>query len=939
MLVIKRDGTPQPIDFEKIHWRIKSMCATPAILDFQKTERPDAYSVFNKLTPIYNADVDLITKKTIEGVYNKIPTTEIDKLSAEIAQDMCTTHPDNSTLATRILVSNLQKNIVEIMLTEFPDVPKDKIVASPFRYAMELLYQNLNDRNERAPLVAPYMVAIARKYSDKINEMLDLSRDFTNNNYRGMLIQENGYLFRINSLKNSTKKKFIIETPGISEMRIAIFMACAPSPCPNYYENLQSFIQSNPHLVKEKHRSKINEINRPNDKRLVSEFKDEYWNYVLDMVSNQLEISDYQWSRVKEIYDGMSCGRFTAATPTRYAAGSLRPQGSSCFLIAMEDDSLSGIYSTLKEQSQISKHAGGVGIWVHNIRSAGSYIAGTNGISSGLRPMLQVFDASSRYVNQGGKRPGTVSVYIEPWHPDIITVIRLKRKLTSTAGASNLFYAMWIPDEFLRCWIDGKDWYLFDPAICPKLYDSYDEAYSATYLSDDYVNQNKHKFLFTYRYRKYVRQGKYESKISPNTIMEEIVETIETEGVPYMLSKDACNRKSNHKNIGVIKSANLCTEIVEYSDKDQTAVCNLHSICLQKFVRPYNPTKDNERFKYNVSLHDDRTDYWTFDFEEFAKTVRIVQKNIDRLIDANYYPSEKCSNSNMKSRPNGIGVQSEADMFAMLRIPWNSKRANELRFYIFERMYYEALSSSVELSKVHGSYHYFDGSPASKGKLQFDLWKDEGKKISFGLSLNWDDLKNDIKKFGLRNSLFISPMPTASTSDIMGNNPSIEPFNSLIYVKKAKAGPISIVNKNLVKDLMSIGLWNTNMSDKIIANDGSIRDIPEIPQVLRDAYLTVYDLGPSDIVDAASVRGWFVDQSQSMNLFLKNLTMAELSKAWIRGWKRGLKTLSYYCRTTTSGSAQKAQIESINGDKIIEKKNDELLVCSRDNPDCLSCGS
>jgi len=940
MLVAKRKKEGhhvayQPIDFEKIHWRIKSMCCTPQILEFQKSKRPDAYSMFHNLPPLYHANVDLITKKTIEGVYDKIPTTEIDKLSAEVAQEMCVNHPENSTLATRILVSNLQKNVVEIMSEIFPD-DRSVISSRLFEYSMKSLYMNLNKHGERSPLVAPYLAAIASKYSDKINLIIDLTRDYMNHDYLGIKTLEKSYLFRINSLEDFSDKNFIVETPSIADMRIAISLVCAPIPCPTYYEEALDFIRDHPGVIKEKYRNE--NITDWKDKRLNSKlFKKLYWDYMLGKAIIETEVSDEQWSRIKDIYDGMSQGRFTPATPTRFAAGTLKPQGSSCFLIAMEDDSLSGIYNTLKEQSQISKHAGGVGIWAHNIRSTGSYIAGTNGHSNGLVPMLKMYNASSKYVDQGGgRRAGTVVIYVEPWHADIISFVRLKRKKGAESDrAKDLFYALWIPDEFFRCWKEGKDWHLFDPSVCPKLYDSYDEKFSDTYLSDDYVFNHKQDFLFTYRYRKYIKQKKYESVINPELLMEEVVETVKHEGVPYMLSKDSCNRKSNQKNIGVIKSSNLCTEIIQYSDSEQTAVCNLHSICLSKFARKFR-NGDNERFKYDTSLTDEKQDYYTFDFEEFAKTVAICQNNIDRLIDINYYPTEKCRRSNFRTRAQGLGVQGEADLMALLKIPWNSKKANELRFYIFERMYYECLKASVELAKVYGVYEYFEGSPASQGLLQFDLWEQEGKSISFKRSLDWDGLKEDIKRHGLRNSLFTAPMPTASTSDIMSNSPSIEPFGALIYIRSAGAGNVTIINKGLVNDLMSIGMWNKKMSDKILANHGSTKDIIEIPKKLRDAYLTVYDLEPEHVIDSASVRGWFVDQSQSMNLFFRNVTMSELSKAWTRGWKRGLKTLSYYCRTRPAATAQKAQIE-------VEKKEDEKEVdgpvCSRDNPDCLSCGS
>ena len=925
MLVIKRDGTPQPIDFEKIHWRIKSMCALPEILEFQRKERTDAYAIFSKLAPLRHADVDTITKKTIEGVYNNIPTTEIDKLSAEIAQEMCTIHPDNSVLATRILVSNLQKNVLEHMTKRFPNALREEISKNLFKYVMTALYFNLDKRGDCSPLVAPYLVAIAMKYSDQLNSLLDFSRDFNNHDYLGIKTLEKGYLFRVHSMENFDETNVIVECPGISDMRIAIGLACAPTPHTKFFQDTEEFISRHPEVRKSNKPGKIcNKL-----------FKKLYWEEKLKEALEKVNISEEQWTQITNTYSGMSTGKFTPASPTRFSSGTLYPQGSSCFLIAMKDDSLKGIYETLNQQAQISKHAGGIGIWFSSIRSNGSYIASANGVSSGIKPMLQVFNASSVYVNQCGRREGSCSCYIEPWHADIMTFIKLKRKKGADSDrARNLFYALWIPDEFFRCWKEKKDWYLFDPSICPKLLDSYDEGFLSTYLTDEYVNQNKDKYLFTYRYRKYIRQGKYESKISLEMLMEEVVKTVKDSGVPYMLAKDACNRKSNQKNLGVIKSSNLCTEIIQYSDAKETAVCNLSTICLNKFVKKFEEG-DDERFKYNVSLVEDKEDYLTFDWKEFSKTVCIVQNNIDRLIDLNFYPTEEARFSNIRHRPMGLGVQGESDMMAMFRLPWNSKEANKLRYYIFERMYYECLKASVELAKKNGPYETFRGSPASYGKLQFDLWKDEGKKISFELSLPWNELKEDIKKYGLRNSLFIAPPPTASTSSIMANSPSIEPFNSLVYIRKGGSGDITIMNKNLVNDLMSIGMWSKSMSDKILQNHGSVKDIFEIPKKLRDSYLTAYDMEPEDIIDTAFVRAWFVDQSQSMNLFFKNVTMSDLSKAWTRGWMRGLKTLSYYCRTRSATDSQKAQINTDTKKEIkVEGK-----ICSRDNKDCDSCGS
>ena len=938
---MKRDGRIEELNFSKIHLRIRSLCCRKNTLDFQKEQRPEAYEILHNLPPLEHADVDLITKKTIEGVYNNIPTTKIDKLSAEIAQEMCTIHPDNSVLATRIVVSNLRKNTEELFVKRFPGHTREEITHDLFKYAMRTLYFNLDKKGEHSPLVAPYLAAIAEKYSERINSILDYTRDFMNHDYLGIKMLEKGYLFRVNAMEGFSEKQQIVETPSMSDMRIAIGLACAPSPCPPVYpkDNVVALIRKFPEVIKEKYRSKdislVYASDEPQKHKFINSklFKKLYWENELNKATENITVSDDQWQMIQNSYDGMTLGKFTPASPSRFSMGSTRPQGSSCFLVAMKDDSLKGIYDTLAEQAQLSKFAGGVGVHVSNIRSTGSYIGGTNGNSNGLKPMLRVFNASTEYVDQGGRREGSIAIYLEPWHSDIIEFCTLRRKKGADSDrARRLFYALWIPDEFFRCLKEKKDWYLFDPAITPKLYNTYDEEFSSSYLTDEYVIQNKERLNFTYHYRKYIRQGKFEKKINPADLLNEVVETVKESGVPYMLAKDACNRKSNQKNIGVIRSSNLCAEIVQYSDATNTATCNLSSICLNKFVRKF-VVGDDENFKYNTSLEEGGQDYYTYDFEELGKIVRTIVTNIDRLIDLNFYPTEASRNSNMKTRAQGIGTQGESDVLAMLRLPWNSKEANRLRFYIYERIYYEALKRSMELSKEHGPYSEFSGSPASQGKLQFDLWTDEGKKISFSMSRKWEELKENITRYGLRHSLLTCAMPTASTSSIMSNSASIEPFNSLVYVRKSGAGDVTIINKNLVKDLMSINMWNKSISDKILLYHGTIQNIIEIPLILRKSYLTVYDMEPKDLIDAAFVRGWFMDQSQSLNLFIKNVTMTELSNAWTRGWSRGLKTLSYYIRSKPATISQKAQIEKH------ETPSMEGRVCSRDDPDCLSCGS
>lgn len=960
MELIKRDGSRQAVDFEKIHFRLKGLCSSEKVLDFQKQYRPEAYGIFSRLPEIKHADVDMISQKTIEGLFNGISTQQVDILSAEIAQEMCTRHSDNSVLASRILVSNMQKNVLEILVKRFPSVSRDEISENFFKYSMITLYHNLDKKGEQSPLVAPYLVAAAVKYSSIYNSLLNTSRDFRLD-YLGLKTLEKGYLLSVYASENIKGNRVIIETPSVADMRIATGLSLAPTPCPDYYAGAQEFILNNPVVLKVRKNGERKILPNKGDwKKCVNMklFKSLYWKYMLHVELTNLEshpITEEQWKNISDVYDGQSLGKFTTATPTRFSAGTLRPQGSSCFLVAMEDDSLTGIFNTFTEQGQISKYSGGVGIHVGNLRSAGSYIAGTNGTADGLKPMIQVISAISKYVNQGGKRPGSVAVYVEMTNPQIVDIIRMKRKKgPSTDIAPNLFYGLWISDEFFRCWREKKDWHLFDPAICPKLLDSYDEGFSTTYLSDEFVHANKEKYLFTYRYRKYIRQGKFESKISCQEIMEEIVETIRDEGVPYMLCKDACNRKSNQKNMGTIRSSNLCTEIIQYSDSENTSVCNLNSLCLNAFVREFRDG-DNESFKYDVSLNEPekvhpneglnegKHRYMTFDFEEFGRITGISQRTVDRLIDLNFYPTEKARRGNMRQRSQGLGVQGEADCLAMLKLPWNSKEAQRLRFYIYERMYYECLKSSMELSKINGPYEDFHGSPASQGILHFDMCRTEGQKISFALSMPWDELKENIKKYGLRNSTAIALMPTASTSSIMGNSPCFEPFNSMVYNRKGGGGDVTVFNRGLVDDLVSIGMWSQKMSDRILENHGSIQGFTDLPKKLRDAYLAAYDIEPEHLIDASFCRSWFVDQSQSLNLFVANASMSVLSKLWTRGWIRGQKTLSYYTRTRPATTAQKAQIESSGKFEKVEKVEKSVetedMVCYRGKDGCISCGS
>tara|TARA_B110000285_G_scaffold54499_1_gene62059 strand:+ start:135 stop:2369 length:2235 start_codon:yes stop_codon:yes gene_type:complete len=554
--------------------------------------------------------------------------------------------------------------------------------------------------------------------------------------------------------------------------------------------------------------------------------------------------------RVIETYEHMSKGYFIHATPTLFNAATPRPQMSSCFLLAMKDDSIEGIYNTMTNCAHISKWAGGIGLHIHNVRANKSKIRGTNGISDGIIPMLRVYNATARYVNQAGRRKGSIAVYLEPWHADIMEFLELRlNQGDEEARCRDLFSAMWIPDLFMKRVEEGGDWSLFCPDTCPGLADCY---------GDD----------FERLYTQYESEGRANFRVPAMQVWKAIIKSQTETGTPYMLYKDSCNRKSNQKNIGVIKSSNLCTEILEVSKPDETAVCNLGSIALPKFIEG-----------------------GEFDFEMLKRITRILTRNLNRVIDRNYYPIEEAKNSNMRHRPIGIGVQGLADVFAILRVPFESPEARKLNKDIFETIYYAALEESCQLAIEEGPYETFEGSPASEGILQFDMW--EGNYTT----LDWTNLKERIKKHGLRNSLLLAPMPTASTSQILGNNECIEPYTTNIYLRRTLAGEFVVINKYLVNALVEKGIWTTELKNNMIKAGGSIQGIAEIPQDIKDLFKTVWEIKQKFLLDMAADRGRFIDQSQSMNLFVENPTMSKLSSMHMYAWKSGLKTGMYYLRS------------------------------------------
>ena len=565
-------------------------------------------------------------------------------------------------------------------------------------------------------------------------------------------------------------------------------------------------------------------------------------------------IHGHDIDHVLETYDALSRGLFIHATPTLFNAGTHRPQMSSCFLIANKEDSIDGIYDTVKECARISKWAGGIGLHVHDVRANKSHIRGTNGTSDGIIPMLRVYNSTARYVNQAGRRKGSIAVYLEPWHADIMDFLEIRlNQGDEEARCRDLFSAMWIPDLFMRRVEANGNWSLF----CPD---------RASGLSDVYGKE------FDELYEKYENEGLATKTIPAVEVWKSIIKSQSETGTPYMLYKDACNEKSNHKHIGTIKSSNLCTEILEYTDKDETAVCNLASIALPKYV-----DVDNKEFNH----------------EELHRVTKMVTRNLNKVIDKNFYPTENGKRSNIRHRPIGIGVQGLADVFIMLRMTFGSDDSKKLNRDIFETIYHASLESSCELAEMYGAYETFKGSPFSKGILQFDMWDREPH---FSGRYDWNAMRKLVKK-GTRNSLLLAPMPTASTSQILGNNECFEPYTTNIYLRRTLAGEFVVVNKHLVNDLKKIGLWSKEMKDLMVKANGSVQNIIDIPDDLKELYKTVWEMSQKTIIDMAADRGVYIDQSQSMNLFVESPTVSKLSSMHMYAWKQGLKTGMYYLRS------------------------------------------
>jgi len=856
--VTKRSGKKEVISFDKILNRIKKLGK-------------------NELEVNYTS----LTVKIIDRLYPNIPTSMIDELTAQQCASLATKHPDYGILASRVLISNHQKNTDQNFF---------KITRQLFQF------KDVNDKP--SPLISKKYFNVVKQNKTIIQGWFDYDRDFLLD-YFGFKTLERAYLMRIN--------KKIVERPQHMWMRVSV-----------------------------------------------------------GIHGNDLK-------RVKETYDFLSQKYFTHATPTLFNAGTPRSQLSSCYLISMEDDSIAGIYSTLTDCALISKWAGGIGLHIHNVRSAGSHIRGTNGTSNGIVPMLRVFNGTARYCDQGGgKRKGSFAIYMEPWHGDIEDFLDMKKNHgDEEMRARDLFYALWIPDLFMKRVLENKKWTLMCPDKCPGLSDVY---------GDNFVKL----------YEKYEKEGRGNKVVDARKIWLKILDSQIETGTPYMLYKDHCNHKSNQKNLGTIKSSNLCCEIVEYSSPKETAVCNLASIGLSKFIDPPKPsyykydnikvysktnckwckkTKelfDNNGFEYeeiNLDYDDKRKDFYnsvnnnenldnehkiisvpqiylndkriggyneivdilkpTFNYELLHKITKIVTYNLNKVIDINFYPTPKTKLSNKRNRPIGIGVQGLADTFALMDLPFNSAESKQINKNIFETIYHAALESSMEISIEDGSYDSFEGSPASKGILQFDMWD-----VKPSDRYNWKSLKQKIKKYGLRNSLLVAPMPTASTSQILGNNECFEPFTSNIYVRRTLAGEFVMINKYLIRELIEINKWNDDVKNAIIKNNGSIQNIEQLSNKLKDKYKTVWEIPMKDIIDMSADRGAFICQSQSLNLWMKEPSYNKLTSMHMYSWKKGLKTGLYYLRTKAKAAPQQFTIEpDKNKNTIIE--DDEICdMCS-----------
>ena len=755
MHVQKRNGSTESISFNKVLQRIRKAAKGLAV-------NPDG-----------------LAQQVLARIVNGIKTSDLDELAAQMSASLCTTHEDWGTLASRIAVSNHQKN------TE-----------TAFTKVVQILSNQFHKTGDSLSYLSADLVAFVEANGPAIDAYINHERDY-DFDYFGFKTLEKSYL-----LKDTAGK--VIERPQHMWMRVAVgIWMSGKDPLP----------------------------------------------------------------RIFETYDLLSQKFMTHATPTLFNAGTPRPQLSSCYLLAMANDSIAGIYKTLGDCAAISKYAGGIGLHLHNIRARGSLIRGTNGQSNGLIPMLRVFNNTARYVDQGGgKRNGSFAMYLEPWHADVEDFLRMKLNTgAEEERARDLFYALWIPDLFMKRVETDAEWSLFCPDEAPGLADVWGDAFEELYTG-------------------YEAKGRARKTVSARKLWFQILDSQMETGTPYLLYKDAANSKSNQMNIGTIKSSNLCTEVMEVSTPEETAVCNLASLALPAFVKE-----------------------GAFNFETLRSTVKVAVRNLNQIIDINFYPTPETKVSNMRHRPIGIGVQGLADVFAMLGIAWESPAAVDMNKRIFEHLYYAAVEESATLASTEGSYETFVGSPASKGMLQPDLWS-VAPLTQEDETLDWTALRQKASR-GLRNSLLVAPMPTASTSQILGYNECFEPFTSNIYTRRTLAGEFIVINRHLMRELMALGLWNDDMKQQIVVNNGSIQSMEKIPAEVRARYKTTWEIPQKTLIDMAADRGAFICQSQSLNLFVADPNYAKLTSMHFYGWKKGLKTGCYYLRTKAPVAAQKFTVD------------------------------
>lgn len=791
MQVTKRDGTLEEVSFDKVLTRIRKAA--------------DGLTV----------DPVLISQRVVTRIYQGVKTSELDELTSNLSISLATTNPDYATLASRIAISNHQKN-------------------TPTTWLEVIETLATNQKNN----LAPSYIGFVRRWGAELEKIIDYQRDFLLDYFGFKTLELQHYLMR-------TTNGRVVERPQHLWMRVASAL----------------------------------------------------W---LDKVPTNAEPDHPALLQIRQTYELLSTKQYIHATPTNFNTGTTRPQLSSCFLLSMKDDSISGIYDTLKDCAQISKHAGGIGLHIHNIRAKGSHIAGTNGTSNGIVPMLRNFNMTARYVDQGGgKRNGSFAIYLEPWHADIEDFLKLKTPQGAEEDrARDLFYALWVPDLFMERVEQDGEWTLMCPHECPGLSDCHGDAFRRLY--EQYESEGRGR------------------KVSAQKLWFKILDSQIETGTPYILYKDAANAKSNQQNLGTIKSSNLCTEIIEYSSPDESAVCNLASISLPAFVSS------------GVGK--------SFDFARLRSVVATATTNLNRVIDINYYPTPETQKSNMRHRPIGLGIQGLADVFAMLRVPWESDKASVLNQRIAEHIYYAAVETSALIARDEGTYETYEGSPASKGQLQPDLWGVKPLTEEDG-TLDWKALRELVAKYGLRNSLLIAPMPTASTSQILGNTECFEPVLSNIFTRRTLSGEYIIINKHLMADLRRYGVWSESLKQKIIAQNGSVQGLEEVPDAIQKLYKTSWEIKQRTLIDMAADRGAFICQSQSLNLFVADPTYAKLTSMHFYSWRKGLKTGIYYLRTRAPVMAQKFTVDPEILAEAQRSEQERLRKAGEPEEGCLVCSA